>query len=399
MPQAVQTARAADYGRIQSTNFGFAIAQSMAAVAVPLLAVQAGHDARIVGVIVALAAVAQTLARLGMGRMMSRIPTKYFVAAAAVLLALSCGLLAFSTALWAFIVAQLLQGAARAYFWTGAQTHVVRASESSVSALARLNVLQGVGQLIGPAVAGILGGLSLQMSFASAAGVAAVALIPSLLLTRFDPFAKKKSRSSGRERFIWLRPGVRTAANMTAAAGAWRGILNSYLPLVLATAGYSVPMIGIIMTAVNLAALVGSALSERLQRRSEMLSSVGGILTTGLGLALACFFPTPLALVLPALFVSGLGAGILQTVGPALAADSVEPDEQGQALASIGIFRSVSLLASPLAVSGLILILPGAALASGVAGILMSTTALSAARARRSVPGAPKEGTDDDHNG
>jgi MFS family permease len=389
-----------DHYLSQSANIAFSIAQAMAAVVVPILAMQAGHPIELVGIIVAVSAVSQTVARLGMGALMSRLPTKHFIAAATLLLSTSCFLLGLNTALWAFIVAQLLQGAARAYFWTGSQTHVVRASESAVTALSRLNIVQGIGQLIGPALAGFIGAWSLQMSLLTAAALAVIALAPAIALIRFAPFPRRSRPSTGRPRQIWRQPGVSMAASMTAVGGAWRGILNSYLPVILTQVGYSVPVAGALVTVANLASLGGSAFSRRIQAAGPRVANAIGTAGAGLGLALASFFPNPIWVVV-GLAISGAGAGILQTVGPALAADSVSDDDRGRAIASIGTFRSVSLLASPLATAGLILIVPSAAIAAGIAGIIISmptlTTLIRPGRqARTPQEGTPHESNDDD---
>lgn len=382
----------------QSANLAFSVAQAMAAVVVPILAARAGYAIELVGVIVAVSAVSQTVARLGMGNLMSRLPTKHFIAIATLLLSTSCFLLGLSTALWAFIVAQLLQGAARAYFWTGSQTHVVRASQSAVTALSRLNVVQGVGQLIGPALAGFIGAWSLQVPLLTAGAFSAIALAPSVALVRFDPFPRRGSHGNGQRQQIWRQPGVGMAASMTAVGGAWRGILNSYLPVILTAAGYTVPIAGSLVTVANLASLGGSAFSRRLQAAGSGVANVVGTAGAGVGLALASFLPHPVWMVGVALAISGAGAGILQTVGPALAADSISADDRGRAIASIGTFRSMSLLVSPLATAGLILIAPSAATAVGIAGIIISTPTLATLIGLRRQVGTSQEGSAHDGN-
>ncbi|MEZ3160702.1 MFS transporter [Microbacterium sp. BWT-B31] len=382
----------------QSASISFSVGQSMAAVAVPLLAVQAGHPIEAVGLIVAVSAISQTVARLGMGSLMSRIPTKFFIIAATLLLAASCFTLALSSALWALIVAQLLQGVARAYFWTGSQTHVLRASDSALRALSRLNVVQGVGQLVGPALAGLIGAWSLQASLVGAGALGMLAVAPSLLLISFAPFAFTRRRDGAGRRQIWRRPGVSKAASMTAVAGAWRGILNSYLPVILTAAGHAIPAVGALVTLTNLASLVGSAISRPVQALGSRVANALGTTAAGIGLAVAALSPAPIWIPAAALGVSGLGAGILQTVGPALAADSVGAEERGRAIASIGTFRSVSLLFSPVITAGLVLVVPSAAVACGVAGIIISTPALAEFIGRPSAAEPPRGNQEDEED-
>lgn len=367
-----------DHALSQVANVFFSIAQAMAAMLVPLLALQTGHAASTVGLIVALSAISQTIARLGMGRLMNVFPTKHFIVAAAALLAASCSALALSSALWAFVISQLLQGAARAYFWTGAQTHVVRASESSVTALSKLNMMQGAGQIAGPVLAGILGAWSLPISLWVAAGFSALAVVPAVMLIRFEPFKKRRHDISKAERSLWANPGIRTAANMTGIAGAWRGILNSYLPVILSASGYGVHAVGALITVTNLASLGGSASAKWAQNLGPRFSLGAGGSSAGLGLCLVAVFPVPVILAVLFLAVSGWGAGVLQTVGPALSADSVHPEDRGRSIALIGTFRSVSLLLSPLIGAGLVLIMPSIALATALSGGIVATPALAA---------------------
>lgn len=71
-----------------------------------------------------------------------------------------------------------------------------------------------------------------------------------------------------------------------------------------------------------------------------------------------------------ALAVSGLGAGALQTVGPAVATDAVHPEERGEAIAATGAFRAAALFVAPLGAAAVVLVAPvGVALALG--GVLI----------------------------
>lgn len=370
----------------QVANGLFATSLGMAAVSVPLLAVQSGHGLAAIGPLIALSAVTQTLARVGMGAAMDRLPTKFFIVTATILLAASCLLLGVTTAIWAFVVSQLLQGVARAYFWTGSQTHGVRASASAVHALAQLSIVTGIGSLAGPALAGAVGAFSIELSLLVAGAIAALATIPALLLTRFAPFqVPARSAASRRPRAMWRRSAVFDAGWMSGVAGAWRAMLNSYLPVLLTDAGHSVPLVGVLIALANLAAIAGAMVAVPVRRLGIRATLTVSILPTGIGVAVAALVPQNLILVVVALTVSGIGGGVLQTIAPALAADSVSAAERGRAIASTGTFRAVALLITPLGVAGLIGVLPFTA-ACAAAGALMAFPAALALRRNTAPP-------------
>jgi MFS family permease len=360
----------------------FCMALGMVGVAAPLAALDAGISVTVIGIVVALAGVSQLTTRLCMGPLLRRFPDKLFVVLAAVALAASCGLLVASTAVWAFALSQLLQGLARALFWTGSQTHAVRAWPSAVSGLSVINVANGAGSLVGPALAGLLAVQSLQLPLLVAAIAGALGVFPAMLLVRLAPFPSRPKGGRAGGRHMWLRPGVDASCAMTAGGGAWRGLMNSYVPVVLAHAGQAAPAIGLLVTGGNVAALIGSASSKWVQALGFRPAVLLGLLPAGIGIGLTGAFSGHVAVVAVTLFAAGLGAGVLQTVGPALAADSVEPGERGDAIASNGTFRAATLLIAPLGVGALVLVLPiGTAL--GVAGALILVPSAVVARRRR----------------
>jgi MFS family permease len=363
----------------------FSVALGVASVAVPLLAVRSGHGLTQVGILIAISAVSQMAARLFMGAMMRRIPDKAFVVGSALLIAVSCGLLTVSTSLLVFVVSQLLQGVARAFFWTGSQTHAVRSSASAVGALTLINLASGAGALVGPALAGFLASRSLEFSLAVGAGIGAAAVVPSLLLVRFRPFLPVNQGDGAAPQQIWRRPGVNAACWMGVTAGSWRGLLNSYVPVMLSQAGQTASAVGFLVAVANGAALLGSAGSGWVRRWGARGSLLLGVITTGVGIAAIGAFAGTAYLAACCLAVSGVGAGILQTVGPALATETVHPEERGQAIASTGTFRAAALFLAPMGMAGIVLFLPvGGALL--LAGLLMTTPAL-AGRSAAPAPG------------
>lgn len=358
----------------------FAVTLGLNSVAVPLLAIDAGYSAAEIGLLIAVPAVAQIAARLTMSGMMRKLPDKVFIIASAIFMSLACALVAISPMLVSFLASQLFQGVARAYFYTGSQTHAVRISDSAVGALTFLGLAGGVGSLIGPVLAGIISEQSITGALWFAAAFGAVGIVPSALLITLPVFAAVSSiegRVPGR---IWRRPGVSTAASMTTAAGAWRGMLNSYVPVVLAQAGQTAAVIGALVSVTNGAALLGSALSAMARRAGIRFSMIFGVVAAGAGLAAVGLLAEFLLVTGAVLALSGIGAGILQTVGPALAAESVHPDEKGEAIASTGTFRASALFVTPAGTAGLVTVMPtGIALLA--VGLLIAAPALFAGRA------------------
>jgi MFS family permease len=364
----------------------FAFALGIASVAAPLLALRVGYSAPEIGVLIALSAVSQMGTRMFMGAMMRRVPDKVFVVTAAAALAASCGVLALSTTWAVFAVSQLLQGLARAYFWTGTQTHAVRLSDSAVGALAKVNLASGCGQIAGPLVAGLLVARSPQLALGVAAAVSAVGIVTAALLIRLAPFTgRAKDRAGGR---VWRRPGVDVACWAGASAGAWRGLLGSYVPVVLDQARQSSATIGALVAIANGAQVAGSAVAGRLRGVGLKRSLVLGVLASGVGVAVVGPLAGMAVLAGAALLISGIGAGALQTVGPAVATDAVHPEERGEAIASTGTFRAAALLLSPIAVAGLVTVLPLSA-AVLTAGLLITAPAVGVSRLRPAPSSGP----------
>jgi MFS family permease len=301
------------------------------------------------------------------------------VLAACVLLAASCALVATSTALLPFVAAEAVQGVARGCFWTGTQTHVVRGDGSSVRRLASVNFVSSFGLLGGPLAAGFLGEASLSLAMYVAAAVAACGTVPTLLMDHLPPFASVRPRGHDA---VWRRPGVDVGCLAGVTAGTWRGILTSYVPVALQHAGQAAPTIGALAAVANGASLAGAALIGRIGSRRIVRSFAIATLATGVGTGLIGAFATITALEVTVLLVSGLGAGALQTLGPGIATDAVEPDERGDAIAVAGAYRAGALFASPLAVGVSLGVLSLAGSIAAVGG-LVAMPALVAERARR----------------
>jgi MFS family permease len=333
----------------------YSVSLGIASVAFPLLALRAGYSATEIGALTAVSAVSQMAIRLVLGRVMRIWPDWTLIAGAGVLLALSSGVVTASAAPVPFVLAQLLQGISRACFWTGSQTHVVRGPGRAAGALAQVNLVAAVGLLAGPVLAGVLSERTPTLALAVATAVALLGVVPTFFLDRLPPFAPPADRPPGR---LWRRPGVDVGCWAGVTAGAWRALLTSYVPVALDQARQSSSTIGALVAAANGAALVGTAISGRLPRRWTSRVLVGGIVLTGIATALTAAVAWSVALSALVLVVSGVAASIVQILGPASAAESVHPQERGEAIAVSGTFRAGALLAAPLAVAGLVVVLP-----------------------------------------
>lgn len=354
----------------------YALSLGLATLALPLLAISVGYSGAEIGVFTAVSAAAQMATRLVLGPVMRFVPDWALIASSGLLLAGSNALLAVSAAVVPFVVAELVQGVARACFWTGSQTHVVRGPGSAVGALATVNLASSIGLLAGPALAGVLVERSPQLALSVGAGIALATCVPALFLDRLPPFSPPSERPPGR---MWRRPGVDAGCWAGVTAGAWRGLLSSYIPVALSAAQQSSSMIGALVSVANAASLAGAGIVGRIRQEWIAWSYGIGVLGTGLATgAVGLLASTPWAAAV-VLAVSGLGAGALQTVGPAIASDAVHPEERGEAIAVSGTFRAAALFLSPLGVAGLVTVVP-LAVAVAAAGALITLPALSMRR-------------------
>jgi MFS family permease len=353
----------------------FSFGLGVASVAMPLAMLEAGFSNAAVGLLTAASAVAQMGARLLLVPILRAYSDWLLVMSAAVVLATSLVVVCLSPTLIGFAVAQLLQGVARAFFWTGSQVHVVRGTGPSVRALAHVNFLSSIGMLLGPIAAGLLAERSINHALTAGAAVTIAAVVPACLLDRLPTFERLDNSPPG---WLWRRPGVQEGCWAAVTAGAWRALLSSYVPVALAQAGRSSSTVGFLVSSAHAASLVGALVAGRLRWRGLAAAFGLGVLATGLSIAVVALVAEWTFAVAAALIISGLGAGCLQTMGPAIASDAVHPQERGEAIASVGMFRAASSFAAPLVVAGIVTALP---ISAGLAVIGLAI-ALPAVRTR-----------------
>lgn len=145
-----------DTARTIVTVLAFGLSLSASAVVYPLLALDTGISAPVVGLLTATSAASQLTSRFALPWLLERVPDRALIVSACICLTMSGTTLLVSTTLAGFVIAQLLQGIARALFWTSSQTHAVRSSGLPIRRLAQVQGAGHVGALAGPALAGTL---------------------------------------------------------------------------------------------------------------------------------------------------------------------------------------------------------------------------------------------------
>jgi predicted MFS family arabinose efflux permease len=365
--------------------FGFSTALGVATVVIPLLALGAGYDAATVGFLAATSAASQLGTRFALPWLLGRFPDRRLILVASLLMVGAFVLLILSTALAVFVVAQLLQGAGRAVFWTSSQTHAIRGGRSAVRGLVDLNVAGNSGTLVGPALGGSLAAIGLPVALAVAAGAAAVAAVLALLLRRLPPYDRRRSAGSIR---LLRREGVDVACWASVVGGTWWSMMGSFVPVVLVGAGFGSIAIGWLITASEGAGAVALLALRRLPE-----ARIGVVVKTAAVVAMTALMAIALVPAGPVVYtvlllVGGASNGAVATLALAMASIVAGPQEQGDALALTGTFRAGALLTAPASVGALLGVLPLATAITAVAAVVIAPGLLLGAavvsrRARR----------------
>lgn len=360
------------------TGLAYGVSLGAGTLILPLVALDAGYSQADVGLLTAASAVAQIAVRLVLGAAMRRFPDRALVTAAGALLLMSFVVIGLSDALAPFLMAELLQGASRACFWTGLQTHVVRGDAPIVKNLARANVVANIGILAGPITAGQVMERSSGAALVVGGVLAAAAVLLSFGMQRLAPFvtADLPVRSP-----LLRRPGVAAGCLAVGVAGSWRGFIGAYAPVVLGAAGHAAGTIGMLIAAANAATTVSTVALARLTIRDAPRIITVASLAVAVASASIGFVASTTALAGACLLAGGLGAGALQILGSAVATEAVHEEERGEAMAVTGTSRALALFSAPLGVAGL-LQLTTLAPALAVMGVVLVTPALLARRLR-----------------
>ena len=328
----------------------FSVSLGITLVAFPLFMVTDGWSQTTAGLLIGLSAAVQVLTRWRLGSVMRLVSNSHVITAAAALMGLGVGLLVVDSGLVALTVSSVVQGVARACFWTGNQVQIVRSSSSIPKAIATLNMAATVGMLVGPVLGGILAQSSFRVAFAVAAVIAFAGVGPALALVRLPPFARVGGHSYLK---LLANRGVRVGVWASLAVGAWRGLLSSYIPIGLDAAGSSETLIGVVVAVANGAAAVSGYLAvdmegARVEPGVARWGAVTLVATVFVG------FDLPVAVVTAALVAGGVAVGLLQVLAITAVSEGVRDELRGDAVTIAGVARGTTLSGTPLGVAALL---------------------------------------------
>lgn len=326
----------------------FTVGSGMATIALPLIALSVGLGAIEIGLAATAAAFVQVVVRAYLGRLMRHVSDRALLLVAAGAQLAAFAVVSAVTSFAVLVAAWVLQGVARACFWTCGQTHVVRGGGSAVGALALFNFVGGVGQFLGPVIAGLVATVDLSLALAGGAAVSVVAIFPVAVLTRHEPFVRPEGTRKG---LLVREPGLASACWGSVGAGTWRSLMDSFVPVVLEGARHSPSAIGAFVSVSNGAAVVGALAVGRMKRAVAPTTYATTMVATAAGIGSIGLVASTAPLAVCALAVSGFAAGMLQTLSPAIASAAVDPHERGDAIAISGTSRAVAMFAAPLLVT------------------------------------------------
>lgn len=368
-----------DKGATRYTAILFGTSSGALSILVPLVLIQEGNSAFVVGTVSMLSGVSQLITRFYVPILMRQLADKFVVLLSIALLSIALLLPILTKTTVVIALAQLIHGAVRALFWTSIQTHSVRGPESAVRGIASVTFFAGIGLMAGPALVGFIDtllGLSASLFLGLLLSVGGI--IAAAFLTNLGPFASREGVIS---RKVLTRP-VLFGSWMSAVAGIWRGLLDTYIPLILVAASFSSSAVSGLIAVSAGAVLVGNLVAPRLGAVHRGASYIAGTTVTSLAFAALLLFGDWAFVAVLVMFICGFISGLFQTYGAAFAADAAEPDLKGDAITLTGIFRSVVILGIPGLVSAFLPFFGLTALGLTIAGGLnaFSFAAISARR-------------------
>lgn len=311
--------------------FFVALGFGIVAPALPVFARDFGVGRAAAGAVISAFAVMRIGFALPAGRLVDRLGERLVLAIGIGIVAVSSALAGLAGSYWQLVVLRGVGGVGSAMFSIAAMSLLVRMVPSASRGRA-VGVWQGgflLGGITGPALGGVVTGVSIRLPFFLYAGtlavagtVALVALRATPLAARDDPAARSRTTLGSALRDPAYRAAL--AANFADSWGAI-GVRSALIPLFVADVLHrSIEWTGIgflVVSAVNAATLwPAGQYADRVGRRPLLIA---GTATSGAGIAVVALSPT-LGGYLAGLALLGLGSGMLDVAPAAVVGDIVD---------------------------------------------------------------------------
>ena len=251
--------------------------------------------------------------------------------------------------IWVFLIAQVISGSLYMATWISSQTYATRVPDRDF-VVGIFATITAVGMTVGPLVGGFAldhGGYN--VAFIAYAAGAVLMGITALLLGNHaagQP-TEPKPRAKGQARELLSRPGIQAAFLFSFICLFMIGIRGNFLPLFLEERQMTASAIGVILAAGSLGQSVIRPFTSVVLRASGlvvtmMIAAVIAILglsivpLTGAQWIMAAF-----------VFVSGVGAGLHQSLGLVLLAENTSDSERGYAVGLRATINQVATAGAP----------------------------------------------------
>jgi MFS family permease len=363
--------------------FFVALGFGIVAPALPVFARDFGVGRAAAGAVISAFAVMRIGFALPAGRLVDRLGERLVLAIGIGIVAVSSALAGLAGSYWQLVVLRGIGGVGSAMFSIAAMSLLVRMVPSATRGRA-VGLWQGgflLGGITGPALGGVVTGISIRLPFFLYAGtltvagtVALVALRATPLADRGDPATRSRTTLGSALRDPAYRAAL--AANFADSWGAI-GIRSALVPLFVHDVLHrSVAWTGIgflIVSAVNAATLWPAArYADRVGRRPLLIV---GTATSGLGIAMLAISPT-LGGYLAGLALLGLGSGMLD-VAPAAVVGDIVDGRGGPVFAAYAMSADLGTVFGPV-VAGRIADVSYSAAFLATTGILLAASVLGA---------------------
>lgn len=359
--------------------FAVAVGFGFVAPAIPVFARQFGVGRAAAGGVVSVFAGMRLVSALGAGRLVDRVGERVVLAVGIGVVAGSSALAGLATSYPQLLVLRGVGGVGSAMFSVSAATLLLRSVSSEqrgrASGLFQAGFL--LGGITGPALGGVVTGISIRLPFFLYAGTLAVAgAIGLLLLPRHVGAADEQEERPTLPLREALRSGAYRAALAAQLADSWAvlGVRSALMPLFVVEGLHEPPVwtgVGfVVVAAVNAIVLLPAGrIADGAGRRPVLVT---GCLAGALSMAVLTL-PLGLPGYLTAMALLGLGSGLLD-VAPAAVVGDVLQGRGGTVVAAYQMSGDVGSVSGPL-IAGRLADTAGFSAAFGVTSVVMAVAA------------------------